>query len=178
MFKRFLASLLILLLVFNSAGYIVVYRQLHKYFKQVGFKETKKHFSKEELTPIVLEEASSHFVWVKPHEIRYHGSMFDIVFRENQGDSVILYCISDERENILEQAFFTLLENDLPSVPLHPLSKLLKEKLSEFYLPFNPIAFDSTVINVFPPIPEQSYSSQPLAQVFQPPDVLPFYMNS
>jgi len=178
MFKRLFASLLILLLVFNTAGYIVVYRQLHKYFKQVGFKETKKHFTKEELTPILLEEASAHFEWVKPHEIRYHGSMYDIVFREKQGDSVILYCISDERENLLEQAFFTFLENDLPTTPMHPLSKLLKEKLSEFYLPLFSLVFDSALATVFFPIPEQSYPSQPLAQVFQPPDALPFYMNS
>ena len=177
MFKRFIATLLILLLGFNSAGYIVVYRQLHKYFKQVGFKETKKNFTKEELTPIVLEEESAHFEWVKPHEIRYHGSMFDIVFREKQGDSVILYCISDERENLLEQAFFTFLENDLPSAPMHPLSKLLKEKLSEFYLPLYSLAFDSALTDDFPPIPEQAYTSQPLAQVFQPPDALPFYKN-
>lgn len=59
--------------------------------------------------------------------------MYDIVSRKLVGDYLILTCISDEDEDLLEKAFYDMVENDNDSnIPVKSIvKKLIQDGLND-----------------------------------------------
>lgn len=108
------------MLLFNSAGYVIVYFQLKSFFKKQAFAKLENFVKQEDLTTIVLskyefENEDENFHFVEPHEIRYHGNMYDISRIEFEGETVKIIALSDENETNLKNLFaqfFTRCLND------------------------------------------------------------------
>lgn len=116
MFKKALVILLALLLIYNSAGFILAYFQIKSYFKSEAREKISNYLGGEELTVLRIQNdelASDKFERVESHEIRYHGKLYDIFSERREGDFVVFICICDENENRLDEVFNVYFDNNV-----------------------------------------------------------------
>ena len=50
--------------------------------------------------------------WINEYEFRFNGQMYDIIDKEEKGDSIYLYCIDDSIESELYSILDKFIEND------------------------------------------------------------------
>lgn len=122
-----MSILLILLIIFNAGGYFFAYYQLENYFKQIAFNRIDDYISIEKLEKIELDNKSlfkglnGKIKMINDREILYNGKMYDIYMIEIQNGKSVFYCVSDENEDIIHNAFIDYLnennnKNDVKSV--------------------------------------------------------------
>jgi hypothetical protein len=103
--------LLCLLILFNAGGYYLVYFQVQNYFKNIAFGRINEYIPVENLTLIRINvknlssETQKEYKRINDHEISYDGNMYDIYKEEISGDTLVLFCLNDENEDKLDQAF-------------------------------------------------------------------------
>lgn len=107
MFKKTASILVILVLIFNSFGYVLLYFQLKSIFKKQGFEKISSYLNDEELIFIADSKSSPNpdIIWIKGHEFKLHGKMYDVFSRLEKGDTIIYKVICDDNENALEHAY-------------------------------------------------------------------------
>jgi hypothetical protein len=92
---------------------------------------------------------------LEENEIRYKGKMYDIYKKFEKDDTIILYCICDDKENNLDKAFSVYIQNlTTKNSPQPALKNILLNKLSAGIL--------IAVNNLFPKKTEEliSFSNQ------------------
>jgi hypothetical protein len=127
--KRTLSILLILLLVFNSAGFVLVYYELLYIFQLDAKTSLSSYVPDELLTEIIIHKdgLNREIEWIDDGEIKVNGKMFDILRRENQGDDTVLVCVSDDKENKLQEIFEESFNKSFnPSASKTPAVNILK----------------------------------------------------
>ena len=133
--KKIVSILLVSMLIFNSAGYVLMYFQLKYFFKKESFRKITGNLPDSEVSRIALSleeynNQNENFYFVEPHEIKYFGKMFDITRIEMKADSVIIYALSDENEDALNDLFamyFTKNLNDKYSKTASFLNHLIQD---------------------------------------------------
>ena len=99
--KKTLSYLLLLLFLFNSLGYYFVF-ELYKFNVK---KEMQKRTNIGSVALTILKisdiKADSEFQRVEKKEIRYKGSLYDVIKEVQSGRATIFYCIHDKKEEIL-----------------------------------------------------------------------------
>lgn len=108
--KKSLSILLIMMLVFNSAGYVLMYFQLKFFFKKEAFGKLENYVDNEALTVIRMKRqdfdaSSGDIVMLGDNELKYFGKFYDISSIKTSGDSVEIVCLSDENESRLDEVF-------------------------------------------------------------------------
>jgi len=116
--KRIVSILIVLMLIFNSAGYILVFYQLKKYIKKEALSKLENYIHPGDLTTIVIskhqfENEDDNFFFVEPHEIKYYGKMYDIARIEHTADSVRIIALNDENEDNLHEIFAQFITRSL-----------------------------------------------------------------
>ena len=116
--KKILSILLISLLIFNSAGYVLVFFQLKFTFNKEAFSKLENYLAPSELTVINITkneffEGSENFRWVSEKEFSFYGKMYDISQIEFINDSVKIVALSDDNENKLNEFFEQTLNKNL-----------------------------------------------------------------
>jgi len=109
-FKKIIAIVAALVLIYNSSGYVLVYQQLIQLTKNYIHNAIEKKEIDEEIILLSfkksdIEEGKIDFKWKHKKEFRYNGGMYDIVERIDTADSVHFYCFYDHKENLLESNF-------------------------------------------------------------------------
>ena len=100
-----------LLILFNTGGYYLVYFQVQSYFKSIASERITEYIPVESLTLLrfstkyINSETQENYRRINKNEVSYNGNMYDIYKEEVNNDSLILYCLSDENEDKLDQAF-------------------------------------------------------------------------
>lgn len=161
--KRLISILLVMMLIFNSAGYVLVFYQLKKYFKKEAFSKLEKYINPADLTTIVVskyqyENEDENFYFVEPHEIKYFGKMYDIARTEFTADSIRIYALNDENEDNLHELFAQF------------FSRTLNDKYSHFASVISHIILDSGLPVVFDDIArfkEHSYFNITLIHILK-----------
>jgi len=108
--KRIISIFLILLIAFNAGGFFFVYFQLGNYFKQIAFNKINDFVPLEKLELIKININSVTFnddnIYdrVNDKEFSYYGKMYDIYKEDISGDTLYLYCVSDENEDVINNA--------------------------------------------------------------------------
>ena len=117
-FTNFIYTFLVVLFVYNSFGYLLLYfpiKTIVKHFVQESVQE--KNIDRDELSVLVfnvndLAQNKYAFIWIKPEkEFRFNGEMYDVEYKRVKGDSVYYTCYFDVEENFLEK-IFALQNND------------------------------------------------------------------
>jgi len=129
MFKKTASILVILMLIFNSFGYVLLYFQLKSVFKKQGFEKISNYLHDDELIFISDSKSSPNpdIIWIKGHEFKLHGKMYDVFSRIEKGDTIIYKVICDDNENALQNAyniFFTA--NTNTSKNTGPIASIIK----------------------------------------------------
>jgi hypothetical protein len=111
--KRVLSIFLVLLIVFNTGGYLFVYFQVGNCFKQIAFNKINDYLSLENLELVKINTNSPDYnntdiyERINEKEFTYYGKMYDI-YKEDVSNGILsLYCVSDENEDVINNAIFT-----------------------------------------------------------------------
>jgi len=160
--KKSASILLIIMLIFNSFGYVLLYFQLKSVFKKQGFEKISTYLHDEELIFIPDSKSSPNpdIIWIKGHEFKLHGKMYDVFSRIEKGDTIIYKVICDDNENALEYAyniFFTA--NTDTSKNTGPIASIIK---NFFYIGLTPELADINIekkFNIIKIIADTFYSS-------------------
>jgi hypothetical protein len=91
------------LVVFNSIGFIVSFSVLRHDWRQTVRQHLASWTQDKDLTVFYFSNQDSR---VEEDEFAINGSFYDVVKREIKGDSVLMYCFSDEKETQLTASFF------------------------------------------------------------------------
>jgi hypothetical protein len=121
MIKRLSYLLCLLLLFFLTFDFLVF--QLQRYQIRCQFLErAEKEFPDELL--VTFKYPCSNPGAFESDEFSFQNSMYDVVSRESRGDSVIVHCVNDSREEALMDSFFRQLSNsNNKSYPVNNASK-------------------------------------------------------
>lgn len=116
--KKSLSVILILFLLFNSAGYVLLYFQLKYIFKNDSYSKIKENLKEEETTEIIIskdiyENGNDDFYFVEPNEFIYHGNMYDVSSVSIDGDKVKISCYKDDKETNLNELFAQYFTNSI-----------------------------------------------------------------
>ena len=126
------------MLIFNSFGYVLLYFQLKSIFKKQGFEKISTYLNDEELIFITDSKSSPNpdIIWVKGHEFKLYGKMYDVFSRIEKGDTVIYKVICDDNENALEHAYNIFFKtNTDTSRNTGPIASIIK---NFFYIGLTP----------------------------------------
>lgn len=131
--KRFLSIFLVLLIVFNTGGFLFVYFQIGNCFKQIAFNKIDNYIPLDNLELIRINVKSPEysnkdiFERINEREFSYFGKMYDIYKEEISGDTLSLYCVSDEKEDVINYAIYTYIndkKNDNSNSALENIIKI------------------------------------------------------
>jgi hypothetical protein len=110
--QRSACVLFILLFLYNSAGYTLVFTTLQYHARNEIKRMIRQRVPEEQLEVFAISRAEERmpdgpFQRVHEREFWYHGHLYDIVRSEQQNDTTIYYCIND----IVEQKLFAQLDD-------------------------------------------------------------------
>jgi len=138
--KRLLSILITILFLYNTTGYLIVFKSF-----QYGIKEEIKTKIKNNLNDkdLVLIKYPSHpnkqqkklFHWKEENEFLYNGNMYDVVRQYSIHDTVYYYCINDTREKELFATLNVQVDQNMASnSKANNLVKLYKLSIDQSYL--------------------------------------------
>jgi hypothetical protein len=100
--KKCILILLAFLIFLNSAGYIILFWEIQQDVKREMVQKISGILPSEALTCIkFLKNDILRSDWIEKKELKYKGLMYDVVKKEETSKYYILYCINDEKEEIL-----------------------------------------------------------------------------
>jgi len=127
--KKLVSIFLVFLIAFNAGGYFFVYFQLENCFKKVAFNKINDYMPIEELELIKVSIASpdASYERIEDREFTLHGRMYDIYQEEAANDSLYMYCVNDENEDMMHNAFASYInakKNDSPNSAIANIIKI------------------------------------------------------
>ena len=129
--------MLILLIVFNSFGYVVAFLQLKLVFQSIGFEKVTGQLPENQFTLIKIPQKdlleNNEFIEIDESEISYYGKMYDICWKEVSGTDVIFYCYSDENEDALNIAFSSFIQQNTNPKSDNPVTNLIKNLIKDAF---------------------------------------------
>jgi len=150
--RYFSAILLCFCLMAPLAGtYMWLMHKKHTIRRQVKH-ELMRGKSKDELVLFALSKAqAANLDWHEDEEFSFQREMYDVVFKETQGDSIKLWCWPDHRESSINHEINLLLARRLGRNQKHQENQ---KRLAKFYqslfvntLPQHSFWMDATCVN-------------------------------
>jgi hypothetical protein len=137
--KKILSILLVSLLIFNSAGYVLVFFQLKFSFQKEALSKLEDYLEPSEMTVISIPKieftnGSQEFFRINDNEISFYGKLYDISQIEYINDSVKIVALSDENENKLNDFFEQSLNKNLDD-KFSKTASIIKLLITEAGLP-------------------------------------------
>lgn len=131
MLRKLLSILLLFSILFNMTGIYIAFKIEQAHIRSSIKHEIKDGIPEDELHEFHLSQKDyDQLNWVRPDiEFRRRKQMFDIVRRENKGDSIILHCVNDKEESLLFAHLDELIQNKMnkeSKTPNSPLNKIVK----------------------------------------------------
>jgi hypothetical protein len=100
--KKCISILLAFLIFLNSAGYIILFWKIQQDVKREMVQKISAILPSDVLTCIkFLKKEISRSEWIEKNEFEYKGLMYDVVKKEETSKYYLLYCINDEKEEML-----------------------------------------------------------------------------
>lgn len=170
-----LSGWLVAVILTCTVGEYLVFKSVQFSIRRQIKAQIKASIPEEKLVCIAIATAQppKAFRFVEKEEFRYYGKMYDVVKKEERGDSTYYFCIFDEQETAL---FATLQEdtrrewrdNPKPQRQQQALLKLIPKfyffynikmllfdiKFYNNHLPFTPIIYAAPIGRVVSPPPE------------------------
>ncbi len=136
--KRVAILILLFVFLFNSVGYLIVFKTVQYQAKKEIKSIVKNNLSNSDITKISINRNNlSEIIWIEEgKEFLYKNKLYDLIKSEVLGDELILSCIDDKKEtqlfaNLDEQVNAYL--NDDISKKNSASQKIIKSVLKVFY---------------------------------------------
>lgn len=174
--QRFLSILLLALYVYNLAGYILVFLILrgdarHDVSEQIASGTTRASWITMTFPTTALLAGKTGVQWLELDEFRYDGTLYDVVSREERGDTTVIVCYADIKETQVYAAIdhHTSRQAGAQDVahPLVQIKSAIGETTPVFSLhaailpqsrlfpSASPDSYRSVILDISPPPPEQ-----------------------
>jgi hypothetical protein len=163
--KKALAYLLLFLFLFNSLGYYFIF-EIYKYrVKKEMQDQTYKGSTVLTILKIADAKDDPGFQRVEKKEIKYKGSLYDVIKEVQVGRTTIFYCIHDKKEEILlatmnsvnKSKFLLSLWQHLITIAIPPFDNSLTVTVPVNVLfPQISVPLPSVLIGTWSPPPELS----------------------
>ncbi len=134
-----ISSVLSILIILNTFGFnlVVIYMLQHSRAENLEIIETHPEtIARDNVVEFSLK--NDNLKVINSHEVSCDNEMYDIIFKKDIGDDIILYCVSDKKDTRLHAAFKSL--NDLGDNPLSApddfVASILKNLLKNYLAPF------------------------------------------
>jgi hypothetical protein len=175
---RIFSLLLLIIFLYNLGGYFVAFRALQYQVKKEIKTRLKQGVPDSELELITVsadpDKHPADFHKIDRHEVKYRGSMYDIVRTEHRGDSIYYHCIKDEDETRLFAGLdgHVKREISLQSASGKQSAKTLKNHIKDYLQPKQerPLPIYSNI--PFPGCSEFALKSAPLQHFTPPPEIV------
>ena len=112
--KRVLPIFLIVLFLANSIGITFLFLHERNMLKNEFRNYMKNNIDRNKLIKIILPKSAVLDELIHKtdkDEFRFHGNMYDIVVQSETRDSIIYYCLNDEKEEKLIKGFSDLVNS-------------------------------------------------------------------
>lgn len=169
--KKAIAISLLGVMLYNIAGYYAVFNVLHVQVKKQVWKLQKTSVPDSELISFSASVSNSaEFEWVKEHEFRYNGSLYDIIRTSSGTEGDIWHCINDtQEERILQHLKQQIHQQN--GQPAKNAKVLLKSIVKDYLVnDFLVVTCQVQSIAVYAPFQETSYTTDAEPH-FPPPRV-------
>jgi hypothetical protein len=130
--KKVISILLSFLFLFNCCGYIFAFYQLSYIFKEEAAERIAQGCMPDEISVV---EDSPDVEKLGSDEIKLGIIKYDIVRKEEKNGKILFYCISDEKETVLDQTLINHIENNTGSTGSVPIKNILRGIFSDLLLP-------------------------------------------
>jgi hypothetical protein len=160
--KRILSIFLVLLIVFNTGGFFFVYFQLGNYFKEMAFNKINDYVPLDRLELIKININSTAFNdddifdRVNDKEFSYYGRMYDIYKEDISNDTLYLYCVSDENEDIINNAITIYINEKKSDNSNSAISNIIKIFIT---IALTPKSIEYNYLNTYKSISNQIHIS-------------------
>jgi len=161
--KKPLAFLILLVILFNSIGYYLLF-EVRKYVVKKEIQTAiQHHSSKMVILKIDHPEKDREFQWIDKKEFRYKGAMYDIVREKTTGHTTVFVCIHDVKETGLyaglkretkNKDHLALWDHHVMIFLSIPAIELNITQCSELMFPKLEISFNSPTLGTWSPPPE------------------------
>ncbi|MGD0711508.1 MAG: hypothetical protein ABR968_10065 [Bacteroidales bacterium] len=139
--KKILSVFLLLIFLFNLAGYFIVFKIMQCSVQQEMKNYLEKNTSNKETETIVIPDSeitspSSRIKFTDDDEFIYNGKMYDIISRKTEKGFTIFYCMNDKQEEQLYSALKDhIMHNSDQNLPLKDKSNLIIKNIIKEALP-------------------------------------------
>ena len=101
--KRIAVIALLFVFLFNTMGYLVVYRYNRYVLRRdmVALIRSGSFHEKIFILKVLQPEKQPRFHWLKKNEFSWLGSLYDVVTMRKAGDTTFFYCLHDRKEEDL-----------------------------------------------------------------------------
>ncbi|MCX7834026.1 MAG: hypothetical protein N2490_07440 [Ignavibacteria bacterium] len=157
MLKKLTSVVLILLIIFNSFGYLLAYLQFKSYFKSLISEKRETSIPENELELIIIpkSEIGKIITFIDNNEFIYNNKLYDIFKVEETQNELLFLCLYDVDETRLDIAFSRIEELDSEKRTLlinilKSLNNIISVGLISSYtcnnsLPFSPFQFFQSI---------------------------------
>jgi hypothetical protein len=123
--KRKTAFFLTLVFIYNTFGFLFIQPLLSIYFQHIGIQKAAEPSKEDTIELIVLKKddiflKKINFERIGSREFKLNNSMFDIYKEVEQDSFIYFYCISDEKEEELENEFQKRVEENATNKKQNP----------------------------------------------------------
>ncbi|QNR25746.1 hypothetical protein [Croceimicrobium hydrocarbonivorans] len=129
---------LVFLLLFHIGGNGLFFQIQRQQIRRAVKTRIKTGVPQKELHALKINnENTREFHWVNDHELRYNGSMYDVVREENRPSERILWCIEDREEEALFVQLDQICRLQYHSGPAKEERQMAQLMLSDLFLIFS-----------------------------------------
>ena len=133
------AAILLLLLLFQSTGYFVIFKIQRMRIRGEIKSQMKQGISEEQLVILKIPNSKQNELiqpwWMMDeNEFRYYGKMYDVVRKWERGDTTWYYCLEDEKESLLFADLDERIRDQLNNSPINRSNQKNKQLFSSQYI--------------------------------------------
>ena len=133
--KKTLSVIIILLLLFNTLGFELLFSFILVQCKEDASQEMKILGEKNELQMLRIEKKdASGLIRLNDREIKYHGELFDVYKEEKTGSAILIYCYQDKKEQKLFDELQEIVKEDKNNSTKKSAAKFVLNNLLKNYL--------------------------------------------
>ena len=129
--KKLISIIAISVLLFNTIGSLIVFEStrycIHKEIKNT----ITQSIPQNKLIAIIIDNNTKKDInFVDDNEFLYKGKMYDVVKQQTNGDTIIYYCINDNKEEELFANLNKEVKNNMDTNPVKNKTKQILNKIS------------------------------------------------
>lgn len=175
MLKKIIPYTFLIIFLYNTMGYYVVYKILSYDLKREFQSEMKASLKEKDCTIITLSKTEiDNYLVDDKQELYFNDCYYDIVKIKEQDDLLIVYCLDDQKEDSLFEMYCNHIKNDYSGnshgkQPIKSAKKVAGGLVKIIYSEISLLFVSSSPVQELKTLYIESIYQHPLKNRFLPP---------